>query len=57
MTGNVERITYKVFKDPENQSTIESVYVERLDMESGRYKVNKKSREYGVGEMDLSVLD
>ena len=41
MTGNVERISYKVFKDPENQSITESVYVERLDMESGLRKTIK----------------
>jgi len=39
MTGNVERITYKVFKDPENQRKVESIYIERLDMESGKFKV------------------
>jgi len=39
MTGNVERITYKVFKDPENKSMVESVYIEHLDMESGKFKV------------------
>ena len=38
MTGNVERITYKVFKDPENKSMVESVYIEHLDMESGLRK-------------------
>lgn len=41
MTGNVERITYKVFTDPLNRRKIEDVYVERLDMGSGKYKVTK----------------
>ena len=38
MTGNVERITYKVFKDPKDKSQTKSVYIERLDMESGLRK-------------------
>lgn len=45
MTGNVERITYKVFKNSEGQT--ESIYVERLDMESGLRK-SIKTREKDI---------
>ena len=41
MTGNVKRISYNVFKDPEEPGQISSVRIEHVDMGSGeRYNLD-----------------
>ena len=50
MTGNIERITYKLFKDSEGQT--EGIHIERLDMKSGKYSLINTRR-----EIDLSGFD